>query len=417
MHKLIKKYQWGSGSNELGPYNPNQGNLAEKSIASITNDWLTNLNKRPASLGLKSKSYFSTMSKNINPLSTSLKSTPTFKGLGNGVNLSGNKGATESTGIKSKSSFSLNSLGDIGGTASGLIGGIFDAAGLKSSTMGSTKSIFDTLGSAVSNFGVIGKAAGIVLNGIGLVDKYAGKNLKKQGTDANLAIAGYTPQMSVNAGGKTSFFTMGRKKGIDAQTKRADTFNLKAANATYGDKTNQLAATNTYGDIATRTQQQLAGGIKTNILSSKKGGKVNPSVLGNIANKSKYKIKKLREGILVDDSQRIESNEQLTNVIPEGALHARKNNYEGEVGEQVTSKGIPVITIEEGGKITQHAEIEHSEIIFNKKTSTQLEDWFKEYNEIEDLSKKKSLEIKCGIFLAHEILENTDDNTQLIDKI
>jgi hypothetical protein len=65
---------------------------------------------------------------------------------------------------------------------------------------------------------------------------------------------------------------------------------------------------------------------------------------------------------------------QLTNVIPEGALHARKNNYNGDLGEQVTSKGIPVISIEDGGKITQHAEIEHSEIIFNKQVSTQLED-------------------------------------------
>jgi len=31
------------------------------------------------------------------------------------------------------------------------------------------------------------------------------------------------------------------------------------------------------------------------------------------------------------------------NVIPEGALHARKNNMEG-AGEDFTAKGIPVMT-------------------------------------------------------------------------
>jgi hypothetical protein len=55
-------------------------------------------------------------------------------------------------------------------------------------------------------------------------------------------------------------------------------------------------------------------------------------------------------------------------VIPSGALHKNKHHLE-EVDESlnknITSKGIPVITIEDGGEIKQHAEIEKEEIILS----------------------------------------------------
>lgn len=105
------------------------------------------------------------------------------------------------------------------------------------------------------------------------------------------------------------------------------------------------------------------------------------------------------------------------NVIPEGALHAHKNHYDGDLAEQVTSKGIPVISYEEGDKITQHAEIERNEVIFHIDTTKQLESWFKEYNDTEDTKKKAELEIECGKFLVEEILENTLDNTGLLTEI
>jgi hypothetical protein len=48
-------------------------------------------------------------------------------------------------------------------------------------------------------------------------------------------------------------------------------------------------------------------------------------------------------------------------VIPEGALHARKNNMDG-AGEDFTAKGIPVVD----NQGEQQAEIECNEIIFRK---------------------------------------------------
>ena len=98
------------------------------------------------------------------------------------------------------------------------------------------------------------------------------------------------------------------------------------------------------------------------------------------------------------------------NVIPEGALHARKNNMEG-AGEDFTSKGIPVV--DNNGE--QQAEIEKNEVIFNKDLTDFLEENMKKYNE-ED-SDKDAIAIKVGKRLAKELLTNTDDRTGLIDKI
>ena len=101
------------------------------------------------------------------------------------------------------------------------------------------------------------------------------------------------------------------------------------------------------------------------------------------------------------------------NVIPEGALHARKNNLT-EINpelEGITKKGIPVISKEEGGEMIQHAEIERSEIIFNLETTKKIESLREQYNKSEDKSEKDNLAIEAGKLLAQQIMENTIDNT------
>ena len=114
----------------------------------------------------------------------------------------------------------------------------------------------------------------------------------------------------------------------------------------------------------------------------------------------------------IQEEQQVEEFKQggQMNVIPEGALHARKNNMEG-AGEDFTSKGIPVV--DNNGE--QQAEIEKNEVIFNKDLTDFLEENMKKYNE-ED-SDKDAIAIKVGKRLAKELLTNTDDRTGLIDKI
>lgn len=119
----------------------------------------------------------------------------------------------------------------------------------------------------------------------------------------------------------------------------------------------------------------------------------------------------------VEEEQVIEEfkNGGQMNVIPEGALHARKNNMEG-AGEDFTAKGIPVVTTD--SKEEQVAEIERNEIIFCKEVTDKIEEAFKEYNSEEtSASKKDELAIKIGKFLTKEIIENTQDNTGLIEEV
>lgn len=260
------------------------------------------------------------------------------------------------------------------------------------------------------------------LKGLDMLNRYAGSTAEKQGT-TGIDTGAYATKISQNAGAKQTLLGSigwrGKKSSKTAtfnkQTKAADRSNLLASRSAYGNKQNQLAAQNTAQDISSQNQQKLAGGINPYMLSAKKGAKINPKKLSTIKKKAQYKVRKAQEGSEVDDGQKFALGGKI-NVIPEGALHARKNNYEGELAEQVTSKGIPVITYDEDDKITQHAEIEHSEIIFNKDVTNQLEEWFKKYNESEKSVDKADLEIKCGKFLTEEILENTEDNVGLIEQ-
>lgn len=99
------------------------------------------------------------------------------------------------------------------------------------------------------------------------------------------------------------------------------------------------------------------------------------------------------------------------NVIPDGALHAHKHHLEdiSPEYEQVTSKGIPVVTEEEGGKLKQHAEIERNEIIFRLEVTKELEDLMKDGSD--------EAAIKAGKLLTHEIINNTIDNTGLMEVV
>lgn len=109
------------------------------------------------------------------------------------------------------------------------------------------------------------------------------------------------------------------------------------------------------------------------------------------------------------------------NIIPAGALHARKNNLDKadeSLKDSITNKGIPVITRNDDGSITQHAEIEHSEIIFNLDTTNKLEEYLNKYNEAKSNNQStRAIELECGKFLCNEILKNTTDKVGLIKSI
>lgn len=132
------------------------------------------------------------------------------------------------------------------------------------------------------------------------------------------------------------------------------------------------------------------------------------------------KIPKHKNGAQLKE---VEVSEE-SNVIPEGALHAHKHHLEGLEGK-ITNKGIPVIqnvddTVETFAEIKQHgdgllqsAEIEREEVIFSRELTDFIEEKRKEWHET---NSNEILE-EVGKRVTKELLFNTDDNAELIEKL
>ncbi len=166
--------------------------------------------------------------------------------------------------------------------------------------------------------------------------------------------------------------------------------------------------------IGLDTQLQLNGGYQqSTVRAGKSGLKMDREFAKRViklSNGKKSKAKKIQEEVRMEEVAGFK-NGGAVNVIPDGALHAHKHHLEDVDGkfEEVTTKGIPVITEEKGGDIKQHAEVEREEIIFNLDVTKQLEKL------MQDGSDEAAIE--AGKLLVHEILENTVDNTGLLKTV
>lgn len=177
----------------------------------------------------------------------------------------------------------------------------------------------------------------------------------------------------------------------------ADTANLRTGKADAGQiaasnvlDINKLALNSSSNPLfSDRSQMLLSGGF--NVMNSKNGAKL-------------YNLQEAKRIL----SNRLQSFKQggAVNVIPDGALHKNRHHLEDidEKFEDVTTKGIPVITEAKNGDIIQQAEVEKEEIIFNLEVTKKLE----------ELMEKDTDEaaIEAGKLLTEEILRNTIDNTK-----
>lgn len=125
--------------------------------------------------------------------------------------------------------------------------------------------------------------------------------------------------------------------------------------------------------------------------------------LEEIEGKRKYKPK-FKEGGVIKEQDSIS---EQPNVIPEGALHKNKHHIEGS--DDWTQKGIPVVDNEN----IQQAEVECDEIIFNLEVTKKLEELQEKYYE----ENKDDYAIEAGKLLVDQILYNTDDRTNLIERV
>lgn len=97
-------------------------------------------------------------------------------------------------------------------------------------------------------------------------------------------------------------------------------------------------------------------------------------------------------------------------LMPAGKLHKELShiNELGEQYEDLTRKGIPVVTLDEGGEIQQIAEVERDEWIWNLEFTQQIEALWKDGSE--------EAMIEAGKLLTEELLRNTDDISGIIHK-
>ena len=95
-------------------------------------------------------------------------------------------------------------------------------------------------------------------------------------------------------------------------------------------------------------------------------------------------------------------------LMPSGKLHKELNhiNELGEQYEDLTRKGIPVVTLDEGGSLSQVAEVEKDEWIWNLEFTQQIEALWKDGSE--------EAMIEAGKLLTEELLRNTDDISGII---
>ena len=333
------------------------------------------------------------------------------------TNLNKFLGNVGKTGFLSKANGSLNkelikgSRLSIGSAANGVLSvadRFIPQAEDKASKI--TSGVFNGLSTVASFVPGIGTLASVALKGLGSLFGAGVKSVK--GNTANELVdtsSSYTGEDALASKKFGLLGLRGAKKYAGLVTRRQYNRDL-AANVLQEGKDDLLAANNVQ-------QQQMKDTLSkngddwmyTNTLSAKNGAKIKEvKRLSSLYNKRLISKEPLKEGTTVEFK-----NGGSINVIPEGALHARKNNLT-EINpelEGITKKGIPVISKEEGGEMIQHAEIERSEIIFNLETTKKLESLREQYNKSEDKTEKDNLAIEAGKLLAQQIMENTIDNT------
>lgn len=244
-------------------------------------------------------------------------------------------------------------------------------------------------GDASSGLGLandIANTLGSFIPGVGWIAKKTNEIQKYQDVMASTGFTGLANDVNKaaqNAGGHL----LAGADTANLRTGKADAGQIAASNVL---NTNKLALNSSSNPLfSNRSQMLLSGGY--NSMSAKNGAKL-------------YNLQGAKRIL----SNRLQSFKQggAVNVIPDGALHKNRHHLEDidEKFEDVTTKGIPVITEAKNGDIIQQAEVEKEEIIFNLEVTKKLE----------ELMEKGTDEaaIEAGKLLTEEILRNTIDNTK-----
>lgn len=309
--------------------------------------------------------------------------------------------ASTREGIRSAIS-SAGPIGAIIGAASGVVDAIGSATGLNLDNIDADAAKRAGIGGKAATQGFINSLPGVSM----LVGMFGGRTAKSyKSAEIDQMTNAYGGSVAdINAAqalsGKRMLGTGKANKFIREQNR----VNNLITDISLESK---LRKSNSAGDTYLSQNQNKYAGYTPQLLLSKKGMKfpeldVARSIINSWTVKSTEEPQKFQLG-------------GKMNLIPEGALHARKHNLEKvnpELEGQITSKGIPVVAQGEGGVI-QQAEIEKEEVIFRKEFTDKLESLYKQYQE----DSSDDIAIEAGKLICYELLKNTDDRSGLIKSI
>ena len=451
MRKLVKRYQWG-GTSTWGPYTIPQNNGTPVYQNLMGKDWAADFGKSAEQIMAPTNSLIDFNAKMGDPLSMSLKfNRDSNKAIQDIKRFGGNSSTvTPNSGIFSKAKIG-NTMNVAGGIAD-VVGSLIPQKEQSALTTGLNQG-YDAAANAVSAIPGVGTIIGGAMKVGGMLSD--GLTALGVGTDQmttadkilDSKFLKLTPIGLVNAIGakkadtitkdNEAFEQVGSAYGgtqstvDDALTKSGKKYGLLSggarnrANRQIHNAQMQQSKMSNIADEAQMafaasnnpllgTQLQLNGGYQQNTVKAGKSGlKMDRDFAKRVVKLSKgqkEKRKKIQEEVRMEEVAGFQKGGAV-NVIPDGALHAHKHHLENvdEKFEDVTTKGIPVITEEKGGDIKQHAEVEREEIIFNLEVTKQLEKL------MQDGSDEAAIE--AGKLLVYEILENTVDNTGLLNTV
>lgn len=323
---------------------------------------------------------------------------------------------------KTSTTAGSNKIGNLGGflkkSGAGLLSGANVATGVIKSLTPQAEDkgsqiagqAMNTIGDIASAFGPVGSIVGAGAKVLGTLFTSIGPNVKgntsKELTDSSSSYGGLDKLDSKKFG----LFGIGAGKRYAKKVAEREQQRIKSEGILKSAQTDQEAAVGSIQNLANRYNLNMSGGWQQNngIRFGKSGTKVSYDL--SFAHKVLNHLKE-------DTPEKFEKGGKV-NIIPEGALHARKHNIDTpELDGKITKKGIPVIVEGENG-IKQVAEIEKNEIIFTKEITEKLEELRDKYSDDESSSKEKdAIAIEAGKLLVQEILYNTQDNTGLLNEV
>lgn len=200
-------------------------------------------------------------------------------------------------------------------------------------------------------------------------------------------------QASLMGGGKYLF---GQRK-ISNAVKEA---NRKNELMTDMNMTNTMRKKSDYGqDLAQQNLNRYAGTNYMNTQVGRKGMKI----------QSLEEIRELLKNRIVEELD-VQKFAEGGSILPVGQRH-KTLHHMGELGEQfedLTRKGIPVVTVDESGDLIQIAEIECKEWTLSKSLTDEIEALWKDGSE--------EAMIECGKLVCEHLLRQTKDEGGILDE-